>query len=196
MLDWLWTEAGRFGEVAAALVIVGTAAAFVIRKVVQVQKQVVRVIAAVERIEGEFKPNGGITMRDQFIAMKTMIWSITARQWALVDGLGDPMWESDGNGLCIRANRAIQKLVGRSESSLLGANWENIIEPSDRRRVWQEWSDAVARRRAFEATFKVVSTDGEVYQVDAMATPIADGINVSGWLGKYRRVELCNGENI
>ena len=196
MLDWMWSEAGRFGEAVAALVIVGTAAAFVFRKVVQVQKQVARVIAAVERIEGEFKPNGGITMRDQFIAMKTMIWSITARQWALVDGLGDPMWESDGNGMCIRANRAIQKLVGRSESSLLGANWENIIEPSDRRRVWQEWSDAVARRRAFEATFKVVSTDGEVYQVDAMATPIADGINVSGWLGKYRRVELCNGENI
>ena len=194
MLDWMWSEAGRFGEVVAALVIVSTAAAFVIRKVMQVQKQVARVIAVVDRIETEFRPNSGITMRDQVMALKALVWNITARQWALVDGLGDPMWESDGNGLCIRANRALQKLLLRSENELLGAGWENSIYPTDRAMVWRDWSDAIARKRSYEGIFRVRSGDGTIYSVAAVANPITDGTSVSGWLGRYRRVDVCEAE--
>lgn len=146
------------------------------------------VLIRVERIVREFKPNGGTSMRDQIAALRDMLSSMSARQWAIVDGLGDPMWESDGQGRCIRANRALLQLSGRSIDQLLDNNWENIVHPDDREAVWNEWKNAVERKRPFEMRYRVVCSGGKAYCVDAIATPILQGQVMSGLVGRYRRV--------
>lgn len=139
-------------------------------------------------IEAEFRPNGGGSLRDQIVQIKQSVFNMTARQWALVDGLGDPMWESDAAGYCVRANRALLDLVGRGFDEISGSGWELIIHEADRDAVWDAWVDAVERHRMFEARYRVKAKDGTTYLVDAIATPIRDGESVSGWLGKFRAV--------
>lgn len=177
MWDVLLDEAWRY----AVTIIVGGVGGVVIMFVR-------RSWSLLQAIEAEFRPNGGGSMRDQVVQIKQLVFNMTARQCALVDGLGDPMWESDANGDCVKANRALLQLTGRSLQEMQGGGWENSIVSADRDRVWDEWCDAVERRRSFESRYRIRSIDGEIYTVDAIATPIRDGDAVSGWLGKYRDV--------
>lgn len=143
-------------------------------------------------IEAEFRPNGGSSLRDQIEQIKRHLLSsisyATARQWALIDGLGEPMFECDAQGYCIRANRAYLDLVGRSFDEVAGSGWELIIAEADRDAVWDAWVDAVERHRTFEGRYRIAAKDGGIFLVDAIATPIRDGDVVTGWLGKYRTV--------
>lgn len=177
MLEQLLDETSRIIVATIAAGVGGVIIAFVRRS-----------WALLRAIEAEFRPNGGGSMRDQVVQIKQLVWNMTARQWALVDGLGEPMWESDAQGYCIRCNRALLQLTGRSLDEMQGAEWENCIAEPDRDRVWDAWVDAVERQRTFEAKYRVKASDGAVYEVDAIATPIRDGDTVSGWLGKFRSV--------
>ena len=147
-----------------------------------------RAVKLLRAIDAEFRPNGGGSLRDQVMQIKQLTWSIASRQWAFVEGDGDPMWESDAAGNCIRANTALMHLTGRGFDQLRGGEWENIIHPKDRDRVWDEWCDAIEHRRTFESNYRVVHVHGSVHTVRAIATPIRDGDNISGWIGRYRSV--------
>jgi PAS domain S-box-containing protein len=139
-------------------------------------------------IAKEFAPNGGGSIRDQIVQIKQMVWHISARQVALVDGLGDPMFEVDSHGAWVHVNRAFQALTQRTPEDMLGSAWENVVVEADRDRVWDSWCDAIERRRAFEATFRIKAADGSVFEVDAVAAPIRDAQSVSGWLGRVRNI--------
>lgn len=177
MLEYFFTETWRYIIAIAAVGAGGVIVAFVRDSWTLLQE-----------IRSEFRPNGGSSLRDQIVQIKQSVFNMTARQWALVDGLGDPMWESDAQGYCVRANRALLDLVGRSFDEIAGAGWENIILEADRETVWDAWVDAIERQRTFEAHYRIKAKDGTTYLVDAIATPIRDGESVSGWLGKYRAV--------
>jgi PAS domain S-box-containing protein len=180
VMDWHSIAEGST-VIAAGFTAVATAATIICA-------QIGRMAKLVKEIRAEFSPNGGSSMRDLVAKHGEQLSFIVARQWAIVDGLGDPMWESDSRGMCVRANRALSALLRRSRDELLGTNWELCVHPADRERVLDAWADAVDRKRAFEGNFRVVDTSGKVYCIDAAATPIVQGQIVSGWIGRYRRV--------
>lgn len=152
-------------------------------------KKVDRGLTLLTAIEAEFRPNGGGSMRDQIGQLKSMIWALTARQVARDEVNHDPMFEADSQGNVVRANSALQKLAQRGADAFLGSGWELIVAEHDRDRVWDAWSDAIQRRRAFESSFDLIAADGTRYSVDCVATPIREGDTVTGWVGKYRIVE-------
>jgi PAS domain-containing protein len=141
-------------------------------------------------IVSEFKPNGGSSLRDAINKIQSTVVIVDARQWAIVAGLRDPMWESDANGGCVRANRALLDLVQRNFDEMAGTGWENIIYADDRARVWQEWVSSVERKRTFESTYCVVDRANQRYRVQAIAIPFrAPGGEVVGYVGRYSKVE-------
>lgn len=144
----------------------------------------------VQSVLAEFKPNGGSSLRDAINRIQNTMVVIDARQWALVAGLKDPMWESDARGGCARANRALLDLTQRNFDELRGSGWENIVCPEDRKRVWEEWIDAVERHRTFECLYCVLDRGGQRFRVQAIAIPFhsASG-EVVGYVGRYSQVE-------
>lgn len=145
---------------------------------------------AVERVLAEFQPNGGSSLRDAINKIQSTITIVDARQWAIVAGLRDPMWESDADGNCVRTNRALLDLVQRTFDEMAGAGWENIVSVDDRARVWKEWADAVSRKRPFESVYCVVNRAGTKFRVHASSIPFhtPDGV-VAGFIGRYSSVE-------
>lgn len=144
----------------------------------------------VRTILAEFKPNGGSSLRDAINKIQNTVVIVDARQWAIVAGLRDPMWESDATGGCVRANRALLDLVQRNFDEMAGTGWENIVCPDDKTRVWQEWNSAVERKRTFESVYCVVDRTGERFRVQAIAIPFRSPTNeVVGYVGRYSHVE-------
>lgn len=142
----------------------------------------------------EFKPNSGSSMRDQVTTLKAMLTSVVSRQWLFAESSADPIWESDPSGYCLRANKALLALSGRDfESGFKGNNWEQMIHIDDRDAVWKEWNAAIAKRRVYSITHRIINSTGKVFRVDATAYPIFDGTDtippkLTGWVGQYKSV--------
>lgn len=141
----------------------------------------------------EFRPNGGSSMRDAVTRIELNVQEvrkdvmrIDARQGALVASLSDPIYEANAQGLFTKVNSAFLQLTGRSTDEVLGNGWELTVHPDDRKRVWEEWQAAVARRRAFESRFRMVDIDGTQYCVRSVAHPYTEpnAIEVFGFLGR------------
>lgn len=159
---------------------------------------------SVNAIVAQLTPNGGSSMFDlvksahkmsidnaQIIGhVKESVDSMRAYQWQFAETLTDkPVWESDAAGACTRVNMAYAKLAERTPAEMMGAGWENFVDPSDRTRIYDEWTDAIHRRRVFEAAFNVKSRSGLRYAVKAVASPVvADGGKIVGYLGRYDSV--------
>jgi PAS domain-containing protein len=130
-------------------------------------------------IFSEFKPNGGSSLRDAINKIQDTIVIVDARQWAIVAGLRDPMWESDADGGCVRANRALLDLVQRDFDEMAGSG------------VWADWLSAVQRKRTFECTYHVINKAGQKFNVNAIAIPFrSTSGEVVGYVGRYSKVEL------
>jgi PAS domain S-box-containing protein len=178
MLETVWDETVRV-TVLGVLGVLGSAVLFYLRKA----WLLIRVLVA------EFKPNGGTSVRDQLNRLERQVSTIAAFQYAVADSDPEPQFRVDQNGLYVSANRALQALVGRSESGFLGSEWETAVCEHDRERVWNDWCDAINRDRTFECQFTVCGASGVLYDVDCIATPIRAANAVTGWFGRYRRVE-------
>lgn len=154
-------------------------------------------IGKVDTIYAEVKPNGGSSLRDSIDRQEAAIGDVRdglemadARAWAIVSSGKQPTWESGPDGGCLRANAAYLELVGRSADEVKGNGWENILAKNDKRRIWNEWSEAVAKRRTFESSYRVTNHGtSETFLVDAKATPIIGrGGELRGWIGVYNNV--------
>lgn len=147
----------------------------------------------------EFRPNGGSTLRDAINRLDVNVTGIRedairmeARQWALVNTLKDPIFEANEHGECVRANPAFLTLTERSLEDVLGYGWENVIYFEDRKRVFEDWREAVLRMRSYEGTFKIQSFSGTIYQVNCVAVPYFshdDRNKLLGYLGRYDTVK-------
>jgi PAS domain S-box-containing protein len=207
MLVWLFEEAGKFADVITLIGVIAAGGAGVVRMLLASKKRVEALFEAVERIETQFKPNGGSSIFDilkqtqaqtaatavKVSQLGEALGKVKAWQWTFAETLPTPMWESDERGQCIRINSALSKLVNRSLEDMTGAGWENIIDKPDRQRVWVEWQDAIAKSRTFELSYVVTSRGGLKYNVDASATPITNEAGrVVSYIGRYTKVEPVN----
>lgn len=171
--------------------------AWVWKVILSSKKQVTDLMGVLHTIQAQLGPNGGTSMFDmvkqtnaKVIALSFEVNRAKALQWVFAEGLVTPMWEADADGFCVRVNHAMGRLVDRAPSDLLGSGWENIICLKERKRVSDEWFDAVKKGRAYEDTFKVVSRSGQMYQVEAVAIAIFVDGKVEAYLGRFAKVVL------
>lgn len=211
MLAWLFEHAGDWVDVLTIVGILGGAGLGVLRMLMAGKKRVEVMIAqnkslqkSVSEIVAQLTPNGGSSMFDLVKSahkmsmenatiighVKESVDQMRAYQWQFAETLTDkPVWECDASGSCTRVNVAYAKLAERTPAEMMGAGWENFVDPSDRSKVYDEWTDAIHRKRVFESTFNVRSRSGLRYTVKAVASPVvADGGKIVGYLGRFDSV--------
>lgn len=205
MLEWLFTNAKAFGDVIALMLTIATGGFWVARRVLLSIKKLENLISgqntlatAVSEISKQLKPNGGTSIFDVVNRANTKIDNLAedvsrvrAFQWAFAEALTDkPVFEADEKGACVRVNGAYAKLAERNSPELLGSGWENFVSPQDRQRVFEEWSEAVNRKRIFESIYNVHSRSGRRYQIKCTAIPIFsdDGRKVTAYVGRFDEV--------
>lgn len=218
MVEWLLKQAGDLNEFIALVTLIAGGGLGVVRMLMagrkrfeamiaetkQVKAQGAALQASVNEIVAQLKPNGGSSMFDMVKSahkmsaenatiishVKDTLNSMRAMQWQFAETLSDkPIWECDPSGQCIRVNTTYAKLAERTVAELLGSGWENFVHPEDRSRVYDEWGDAVARKRIFEGNFRVRSRSGKVFMVKATSAPVmTENGKVTSFLGRYDEV--------
>jgi PAS domain S-box-containing protein len=211
MLEWLLKQAGDLNEFIALVTVITGGGLWVVKMLMAGRKRFEAMFVqnqalqkSVNEIVAQLKPNGGTSMFDMVKqAHKLSLENVTmvaqtleavdrikAYQWQFAETLSDkPIWESDETGSCIRVNTAYAKLAERTVAELTGAGWENFVHPEDRSRVYDEWVDAVNRKRIFEGHFRVRSRSGKTFQVRAVSMPVlTENGKITSFLGRYDEV--------
>lgn len=218
MVEWLLNQAGDLNEFIALATFIAGGGLGVVRMLMagrkrfeamiaetkQVKAQGVALQESISEIVAQLKPNGGSSMFDMVKSahkmsvenaavinhVKESLDTMKAMQWQFAETLVDkPIWECDPSGQCIRVNTTYAKLAERTVSELLGSGWENFVHPEDRARVYEEWSDAITRKRIFEGSFRVRSRSGKIFMVRATSSPVVtEGGKVTSFLGQYDEV--------
>jgi PAS domain S-box-containing protein len=204
MLEYLLKEASSLNEFIILLTAISGGGLWVVRMLMTGRKRFEAMQSSVNEIVKQLTPNGGTSMFDMVkqahklsienagvvSQMMEAVDRIKAYQWNFAETLTDkPIWECDPSGSYIRINTAFAKLSERTVAELTGAGWENFIHPEDRARVYEEWHDAVTRKRIFEGHFKVKSRSGKTYSVKALAMPVmTESGGVTSFIGRYDEV--------
>jgi PAS domain-containing protein len=102
---------------------------------------------------------------------------------------GLPYWVSDKAGEITYVSPALCKLIGRSESELLGRNWVLAIAPDDRKRVLEAWQFSVENEAAFDEIYSIKTRDGLFQKVWGVAFPKIGQNVFDGTLGKLTPIE-------
>lgn len=148
-----------------------------------------KVLANLEDIKQQLKPNGGSSLRDAIDRIETRI--ILAEQRAKFICMDGPIavFETDGAGNFIHTNRTLTRWTGRAPDDFLGAGWVNAVIKTDRSRVFTEWHSAVTQKREFDETFCIAPVTGASFEVNCSAFPMVDAKEgVTGWIGIISRV--------
>lgn len=223
-MEWILLNAKQFSDFIGLAVIIATGGVWVARRVVFSIKKLESVLknqneftlataelkASVDDVRKQLKPNGGTSIFDIINDVKKKsaetssvvseisegMTKMRAYQWGFVETVTEkPVFEANEQGHCVRVNAAYAKLAERNSPELLGNGWENFVCYSDRARVFEEWSDAIARKRIFESKYKVQSKNGKSYSVDVTAIPVLDDNGkVAAYIGRFDNVkEVVNG---
>ena len=213
LVEWLLAHAGEFSDILVLGSMIAGGGIWVLRMLLSGRKQVKGLFEgqealakAVKEIANQLKPNGGSSLfdivksaskkADDTAAAVTSLAESVQRRKAYQRNFAEtitekPIWESDETGACFWVNSNYAKLAERNTTELVGNGWENFVAPEDRNRVFDEWSDAVARKRIFESSYRVKSKSGKTFQVKAVAMPILnDNGKVLAFVGRFDEVAV------
>jgi diguanylate cyclase (GGDEF)-like protein/PAS domain S-box-containing protein len=91
--------------------------------------------------------------------------------------------QTDEHANCWYANRRFCELVGRTEGTVHGAGWLEVLHQGDRAGLLDSWSHTLEQGEGFDGEFRVVHPNGATAHVRVTAGPIRgeDG-RVSGFV--------------
>lgn len=136
-------------------------------------------------------------------SIKTAIVNIDGRLMRIedkVDGIeenqklamnlqGVCFWVSDNEGEFTYASPALCKMLGRSESEILGTNWVNSIMVEDRDKILKAWNFSIENQTGFDEIYTIKRPDGMYVKVWAVALPKAGKKVFGGTMGKLTAIE-------
>jgi PAS domain S-box-containing protein len=152
--------------------------------------------ARLERIESEFKINGGKTTLKDLVTeglaeVRKEVTFVKAFMRTSLKKSRVAAFETNAYGECTAVNRAHSRLTGFRPDECLGRNWVNVIAPETREWTMQAWSEAVRQVSTFDENLVYVKPEsGERYTVHVTADPIIceEGL-LQGYLGEVTLVE-------
>jgi PAS domain S-box-containing protein len=146
----------------------------------------------IEFIFTELKPNHGSSLKDQVNKIQNDINENTSftkqichRQRWILDNREEPIFECNGYGEYSWVNEKYKELVNYDSKDLLGHGWKNIIHSEDRDRVCHEWDSAIADKRNSNCSYRIVTKDGQIYNVSSVAIR-TDSL---GYIGAFKVVQ-------
>lgn len=112
------------------------------------------------------------------------IHMISTRRVLLDRETASAFFECDPQGKCIWVSRFWRKLTGMDLEDAKGNGWELGVAEDCRERVSELWSEAIAKRRPFEATVVYADKDGNRSTMRVTANPIQeDSGEILGYFG-------------
>jgi PAS domain S-box-containing protein len=94
------------------------------------------------------------------------------------------LWITRADGYCTYVNRQWQDFTGQTEIMALGFGWLDTVHPDDRRRVDDEFRDAIRDHKSIRLEYRMLRRDG-VYRwvIDSAQPRLSDGGEFSGYIG-------------
>lgn len=148
-------------------------------------------------IHQELRFNGGSSIKDAIFELKNTTKNIELRldaidenQKLVMNLQGICYWVSDSSGAFVYVSPALCKLMGRSESEILGNNWMAWIHPADKENVVDSWNFSVENQSPFDEIFTIKKPGSEWIKVWSVAFPkAAKNSTFGGVLGKMALIE-------
>lgn len=161
-------------------------------KIVAFVRELSTAINSVNGIKAQFENNGGSTLKDAIDNLQKSVLRIEQRQImgeqrtkALMNS--DPtknFFEANEKGECLWASVGYLRLTGKSLEDVRGNGWIGVIAPEDRKRVVEEWSDAVTQNRDFQSRYRMLSVDGNTVPVKCTSSVMRNDSHVGvGYMG-------------
>lgn len=97
-------------------------------------------------------------------------------------------FETGEDGANTYVSQTYARWLGVGKNELLGWGWVNFIHPEDRARVRREWDQCRVEHRVYTARHRIVTSDGDVIDVETLVSPIPDSPPAMSWLGVMRKV--------
>jgi len=153
--------------------------------------------ADVKGIRHYVAPNGGGSLMDSVKRTEAAVGMLTEQ----VDLLTQTMWaENDSDAEIGRfycnaagANTYVSQLYARwlgvGKTELMGWNYLNFVHPNDVDRVRQHWETCRSEHRQYRSRHRMIAADGEIIEVEMIATPIPESAPIKRWIGSVRRLD-------
>ena len=133
------------------------------------------VLAMLNRIEAEFRPNGGGSLKDAITRLAADVERIYTIKRVMIDLSDSAAFETDAAGDCVWASAGYMALVERPWADIRGDGWTIVIHQDDRDKVFAEWAKAIDRHGRFEMAFRYVTRTGRSVGIQVIAVPIPGG---------------------
>lgn len=158
-------------------------------------EKIVKVHDMIEFICSELKPNHGSSLTDKINRIESdvkentyLTKQICNRQRWILNSKQELIFECDKKGNCTWVSEEYCRLMNVPLKDFFNNGWKNIIHEDDRERVTSEWQLAVKEKRNSRISYRIVSKDGDVYEVESTAT-ISDEFGYIGKIDIIKKVE-------
>ena len=153
--------------------------------------------ADVKGIRHYVAPNGGGSLMDSVKRTETAVGALTEQ----VDLVVQTMWaenDSDdeigrfhcnGAGENTYVNQLYARWLGVGKAELMGWKYYTFIHPDDLDRVRRHWELCRSEHRQYCIRHHMVAADGEIIEVEVIATPIPEAAPIKRWIGSIRRLD-------
>lgn len=142
----------------------------------------------IDAILDELKPNGGNSIKDTITRIDKQVEFFGSFRRAQLNTSPNALLETDAKGRVLWVNPAMIRLTGRPAAELLGSGWVNIIAPSVRRDVEENWEHTVEEGRMLDEEQTYITPDGQEFRVHVIAHPIKSADDeLLGYLAEIHR---------
>lgn len=177
-------QLGSFGAIVAFIAGCATLYKVVLKPGYHMFKKMQKLFETVERIDKEFLPNGGGSMKDTLNRIEARQMKSEQRQKVLLLDSDDLIYETDANGDTTWVNRTYTRVVNKGLDELKGNGWISCIYSEDQDKVMEEWITCFKQSRDFDMDFRMWAQD-KVINVNSKAHPLVDDKGkVIGYLGQ------------
>lgn len=150
-----------------------------------------------DEMHTELRFNGGSSLKDAVFNIRDKVTVIEDRLDGIEDNQklsmnlqGIAFWVSDENGECTYASPGLCKVMGRSESEIMGSNWMGWLHPDDKEKIVHAWEFAIKNKAPFDEIYSFKKANGKWQKVWGQAFPkIAKNNTFGGILGKLVAIE-------
>ena len=128
----------------------------------------------IQRVQAQVEMNGGGSMHDAIkrVEMQAIIHSQVVRHMMATNGAGFCMFNGDGN--VTEIDRGACRILGWSESELIGRSWITRVANNERKRIYQEWVAALDDKRDFDEKMLIRKNDGSTVAIRMRTYPLMD----------------------
>lgn len=126
-----------------------------VKKVNHTTEAFSKAIPVLMDIAKEFSPNGGNSLRDVVNEIKKQTLYTIGIDRLIIDSLKYCYFECDAHGKYTYVSRRWLDLSGLRPEDAVGDGWINAIHPDDRKSAYEEWSNSVIDKRAYDHTYRV-----------------------------------------